>query len=90
LIFDIDEKWEVEFIDGKDDTVKYQIPIRYIDRIVPKNKTYSQLYLKNGEILLLGEGQDVSYKNDGVLIFMSGKEKPRLIDWKNIIEIDLK
>jgi len=90
MVFDIDEKWEIEFIDGKDDNVDYQIPLRYIKRIVPKNKTYSQLYLKNGEVLLLGEGQDVSYKNDGVLLFIDGKDKPELIEWKDIIEINIK
>ncbi len=90
IVFDVDEKWEIEFIDGNDDNVKYQIPIRYIERIVPKNQTYSQLYLKNGETILLGESQDVSYKNDGLLLFINGEEVPKLIDWKDIIEIKIK
>lgn len=90
MVYDVDEKWEVEFIDGNDDNIEYQIPIRYIKRIVPKNQTYSQLYLKNGEVLLLGEGQDVSYKNDGVLMFMKGEDKPKLIEWKDIIDINIK
>lgn len=90
MVYDVDEKWEIEFIDGNDDKVEYQIPLRFIKRIVPKNKTYSQLYLRNGEVLLLGDGQDVSYKNDGVLLFVKANKEPKLIEWEDIVEIKIK
>ena len=90
IVFDIDEKWEMEFLDGDDDKIQYQVPIRNIKKIVPKNKTYSQLYLKNGEILLLGEGQDVSAKNDGILLFLEDQEKPHHIKWRDILQINFK
>lgn len=90
MVFDVDEKWEIEFIDGFDDNIEYQIPLRNIKTIIPKNKTYTQLHLKCGEILLLGEGQDVSQNNDGVLLFIKGNDEPRHIKWRDILEINIK
>lgn len=90
MVYDVDEKWEIEFIDGLDDNIEYQIPLRNVKTIVPKNKTYTQLYLKCGEVLLLGEGQDVSQNNDGILLFIKGSDKPRHLKWRDIIEINIK
>lgn len=88
-IFDIDEKWELEFLDGDDDSVKYQIPFRNIATIYPKNKAYSIVVLNNGKELLLGERQDVSGKNDGILIFKNEKDNPVLVKWADITEMKL-
>ena len=90
IVFDIDERWELELIDGDDDNIKYQIPIRNIKTIYPKNKTYSIIYLKNGDQLLLGERQDVSGNNDGLLLFVKSKDEPIHVDWSNIVEINIK
>ena len=90
IVFDIDERWELELIDGDDDNIKYQIPFRNIKTIYPKNKTYSIIYLKNGDQLLLGERQDVSGNNDGLLLFIKSKDEPIHVDWSNIVEINIK
>lgn len=90
MVFDIDEKWEIEFIDGYDDNIEYQIPLRNLVTIIPKNKSFTQLHLKCGDVLLLGEGQDVSQNNDGILLFISGNDEPRHIKWRDILEINIK
>ena len=87
IIFDMDELWDFEILDGEDDYVKYEIPFRNIKRIVPKNRSYSMVYLRNGEELLLGDTQDVSSNNDGVLIARDPNKKSISIDWDDIDEI---
>lgn len=90
IVYDIDEKWELELIDGDDDNVKYQVPFRNVKTIYPKNKSYSILTLKSGQQLLLGERQDVSYDNDGILLFVKSQEDPMHIKWTDVIEIRIR
>jgi hypothetical protein len=87
IIFDIDEAWELELLEGKDDGVEYQIPFRNIKSIVPKNYNFSMLELKNGDQILLGDGRDVSDDNDGLLVYARPDAKPEYIAWSKIAEI---
>jgi len=89
IIFDLDEAWELEMLEGDDDNIEYKIPFRNIKKIIPKNYNYSIIELKNGESLLLGDRRDVSESNDGVLVFKPGDEDPTYIRWKRIDEIIL-
>lgn len=86
LAYDLDEYWEYEIIEGKDDKIEYNIPIRHIQRIEPKNDSYSEIQLKNGKTLLLGKLRDVSGYNAGILV-MSGNQKPKYIEWEDVLEI---
>jgi len=90
MVYDIDEIWEIEMLDGKDEGIEYQIPFRNIRTIIPKNSSYSLIHLKNGKELLLGGQQDVSRKNDGVLIYEKNVKEPIYIDWNNIDQIIIK
>jgi hypothetical protein len=87
IIYDIDEVLDFEIIEGKENNIEYQIPIRNIKKITPKNFDYSQIELKNGQTLLLGGMRDVSEDNSGLLIFVKGKKEPVHVVWKNINEI---
>ena len=87
MAFDLDEAWEFEILDGKDDHVIYKIPFRNIQNIIPKNYNYSIVNLKNGTSLLLGGQRDVSDSNDGILIFTTADQKPSYVKWSVIDEI---
>ncbi|ELR72314.1 hypothetical protein C900_01596 [Fulvivirga imtechensis AK7] len=87
IIYDIDEAWELEILEGNDDEIGYEIPFRNIKKITPKNYSYSLITLRNGETLLLGGGRDISDRNAGLLIFKKGIKDPEHIPWKNITEI---
>ena len=89
IAFDKDEVWDFEFVDGDDDDIEYQIPFRNISKIVPKNRSFSMVHLKNGDVLLLGEKQDVSSDNDGVILNATSDQQ-EIINWDNIIEIIFK
>ena len=87
IIYDLDEAFELEILEGMDDEIEYKIPFRNIKRIAPKNYSYSTVDLRNGDRLLLGESRDVSSSNDGLLVFEKDGEKPTYISWKKVDEI---
>ncbi len=87
IVFDLDEAWDAELLDGKIDNISYRVPFRNIKTIIPRNYNYSNVLLKNGEDLLLGDAQDVSENNGGLLVYSSRDEKPTYVRWKKIDEI---
>ncbi|MFA0962512.1 hypothetical protein AB9P05_11975 [Roseivirga sp. BDSF3-8] len=87
LIYDLDETWDLEMLDGSDEDTEYSIPFRNIKRIKPKNYAYTEIILKNGQKLLLGDSQDVTDKHDGVLVFTSRDSSPKYVVWDDIDEI---
>lgn len=87
IAFDLDEAWEFEILDAKDDNVEFKIPMRNIKNIIPKNSYYSTVVLRDGTNLLLGDHRDVSESNSGVLIFTSKDSEPVYVRWSRIDEI---
>ncbi|MEQ8241005.1 MAG: hypothetical protein RIA69_17445 [Cyclobacteriaceae bacterium] len=87
IIYDLDEEWEWETLDAKDDGVSYEIPFRFLDKIIPKNYSFSQIYLKNGNVLLLGDARDVDSNNDGLMILDATGRQEAYIKWNTIVEI---
>ncbi len=90
IIYDVDEALDFEMIEGKENDIEYQIPIRLIARITPKNFDYSEIELKSGQRLLLGGMRDVSEDNSGILLFRAGKKDPVHIAWRKVNEIIFK
>lgn len=89
LAYDLDENYEFEVLDGKNNMISYYIPFRYIRSIAPKNYKYSFITLRNNSQLSLGETCDVNQDNNGIIIFRNG-QNPVYILWSEIKEINLK
>jgi hypothetical protein len=87
IIYDIDEAIDFEMVEGKENDIEYQIPLRNIKHIIPKNFDYSQIELRTGQTILMGGLRDVSEDNSGLLVFIKGKKDPVHIAWKKINEI---
>jgi len=88
-MFDLDEEWNVEMLDGNKDGLYYQIPFYYISSITPYRQRYSRVRLKNNSTLLLGWANDVSDKNWGVIIWLPNK-KYQYIPWNQVREISFR
>ncbi|MEM7108337.1 MAG: hypothetical protein AAF519_08935, partial [Bacteroidota bacterium] len=86
IVYDLDETYDYEVLQGKDDDIEYIIPFRYIKTIAPKNYDNSNVVLKSGEKLFLGDTQDVSDRNTGLLVF-EGKGDPLYLLWNDIDEV---
>lgn len=86
IIFDLDEEYSFEMLQGKDDDIDYIIPMESVKSITPKNYDYSEVVLKNGTELLIGDARDVSEDNDGVLVFV-GSGDPKYVLWEDVKSI---
>jgi hypothetical protein len=84
IVYDIDEVYDFEFLEGQENDIEYQIPFRNIKKITPKNFDYSTIELRSGRSLLLGGGRDVSSKNAGLLILGKDKNATQYVPWKKI------
>lgn len=88
-VFDLDEEWNVELLDGNKDGLYYQIPFYYISTITPYRQHYSSVRLKNNSTLLLGWANDVSDRNWGLIIWLPNK-KYQYIPWGQVKEISFR
>lgn len=87
IIFDLDEEYTFELLNGEDDDVKFIIPFYNIGAITPRSSDTSIITLKDGSKLTLEDGQDVSDKNLGVLI--RTKSDRVYVPWDRIEKINL-
>ena len=87
IVFDLDESFDFELLQGKNGDTEYLIPFRDIARIKPKGGLRADVELRIGLTIELEDGQDVTRKNDGLLVF-DGDRDPRYVAWKNVTAIE--
>ncbi len=85
--FDLDEAWDIEMLNGRAGILGYAIPFRHIARIEVLDEDSVRTTLADGSQLLLAHDQDVSERNDGLLVF--GEERPRFVRWLDVAAIDM-
>lgn len=86
LAYDLDENYDFEVLDGKNNGITYRIPFKYISSIEPKNYKYSFITLLNESHLSLGEGPDVNEENSGIIVW-STNEIPIYITWEEVKKV---
>lgn len=89
IVYDLDEAFDTEFLQGKSMEIEYQIPFRNISSIMPLDDQSSQIQLISGERLTLGNMQDVSGSNDGILIIGDDSSLIKL-GWDEVLEVRFK
>ena len=86
IVFDLDESRDFELLHGTSGDTEFLIPFRNIERIQPKGMWRSVVELRMGLAFDLEDSQDVTRKNDGLLVFTGGP-KPRYIDWRDVTDV---
>jgi len=86
IVYDLDEAWSWEMLNGSVRDIEFDIPFELIKRIEPRGFDDCKIELVSGEKLRLEDSQDVSENNDGLLVF-AGKGKPDYIPWSEIESI---
>ena len=86
IVFDLDESWDFELLQGMNGRTEYLIPFRDVVRIQPKGTNRSVVELRNGLTVELEDSQDVSRKNEGLLVFTDAR-KPKYVAWRDVDEI---
>lgn len=87
IIFDLDEEYTFELLNGEDDDVKFIIPFSNISEISPRGSSAATVILKGGDRLVLEDGQDVTDKNLGILI--KTKSDRVYVPWDRVEKISL-
>jgi hypothetical protein len=88
IVFDLDESRDFEMLHGTNGDTEFLIPFREIARIRPLGKRRSDVELRMGLTIELEESQDVTRKNDGLLVF-TGNRKPRYVAWQDVSDVRL-
>lgn len=87
IIFDLDEIYNVEFLNGGNNGLEYTIPFWNVKKIEPQNDKFSMVYLRDGKQLLLGDHSDVTGNNHGLIVRVKDG-KDLYIDWRRIKNVD--
>ena len=88
IVFDLDEAFDFEHLNGEVEQSEYSIPFRSIRQIIPNGRKESKIILRSNKELMLTSSQDVNSKNDGLLIFENGNE-PVYVGWDDLESITL-
>jgi len=86
IVFDLDEAWDFELLHGTMGDTEFLIPFRDIARITPSGRYRAKVELRSGLTIELEDSQDVSRKNDGLLVF-AGSHEPRYVAWHDVDEV---
>jgi len=88
IIFDLDESRDFEMLQGTNGDTEFLIPFRDIARIKPLGRRRSEVELRMGLTIELEDSQDVTRKNDGLLVF-TGNRKPKYVAWQDVSDVRL-
>jgi len=88
LVFDLDETMSWEMLDGSSFDIKYSIPFDRVKSIEPHSSSSAVVVLKGGEEIRLEDSQDVSSKNDGLLV-LNKTDDGTYIHWSEVKRIEL-
>ena len=86
IVFDLDESWDFEMLQGTNGDTEYLIPFREIARIKPSGGLRSTIVLKSGMTVVLQGSQDVTRKNDGLLVYDAAGD-PAYVPWRDVTEV---
>ncbi len=87
IIYDLDEEYTFEVLNGRDDDTKFIIPFRNLKSITPKGDDRTVVELKSGDRILLEDSQDVSDKHQGLLI--RTKSDRIYVPWDRVETIEI-
>ena len=89
VVYDLDESYTFEILNGEKGDTEMEIPFHNIKKIRPRSSGKSIVVLTSGDELMLEDSQDVSYRHTGLLVFTNGNDSdPVYIAWKDVEMID--
>ena len=93
LVYDLDESETTETLDAPSHGVDYTIPLGLVSSVAPaggeeRSGARASVKLQSGEVLQLERAGDLGAGNAGMLVFVSGRERPEYVPWTEIMRID--
>ena len=65
----------------------FEIPFRNIKRISPQSDRNCTVELRSKKQIQLRDSQDVSFKNEGLLVFHQDNINPIYVSWREVEEV---
>lgn len=91
IVYDLDEIWDFEILQGKRNDVEFLIPFRNIQSITPIFNDVSRIKMRDGRKFELEDSHDVSYENYGIIIMQNEEGKDAsYVSFREVDEIVLK
>jgi hypothetical protein len=90
LIYDLDESFDYELLQGKQGEFEFATPFRSVKRISLTSSHRATVELLSGKKIVLDDAQDVAENNQGVLIFSKDDANPKYVPWDNVAEIEFR
>ena len=87
IIFDLDEEYTFEILNGEDDDVKFILPFYNIEEVTRRGSYAAIVRLKDGSKLTLEDSQDVTERNLGMLVKTGGDHV--YVPWDRVESIKL-
>jgi hypothetical protein len=84
IVFDLDEAYTYEVLQGEYDNLKFITAFKNIKVIEPQSSSRSMIQLVSGKKIMLEDAQDVDERNQGVLVFAGGNTDPIYVEWENV------
>jgi hypothetical protein len=94
IIWDLDEAYSWETLDGNADGIDYAVSFANIKSITPKGYESAEVLLRNGDVLLLSGTNDVNGSNDGVEVVSDpSKGDPEttvqiILEWDELLSVE--
>ncbi len=88
IIYDLDEAWDLEMLDGNDGRTQFFLSFRDIREIKPDGRYGSQVTMSSGEVLELEDSRDIDSDNSGLVIEQESGD-PIYVRWRDIAKISL-
>ena len=88
LIFDLDEEWSWEMLDGSSNEIDYTVPFSMVASIEPSGGSKSLVRLRSGIELELEDSHDVDRDNSGLVVIPTGSTEPGYVPWREIAKIE--
>jgi hypothetical protein len=84
IVIDLDEAEGWEMLNGSLRDIDFDIPLEMVAELHPLGFDECRVVLVTGKELTLADGQDVSDRNDGVLVYTDGDEEPLYLPWDEV------
>lgn len=89
IVYDLDEAYQLEILNGMLDDIEYFIPFANIEQIEREGRRHTIVKTKDGHSFDLDDKVDVDENNDGLLVFTSRSDDPVYVPWSDIESIKL-
>jgi hypothetical protein len=90
VVFDLDEEYDFELLQGKHHEFEYSTPFKNVKKIKAFDDSRCEVELKTGQKLILSNAQDVDGRNQGLLVFANDKGDPKYVPWNKVSEIEFR